>query len=82
MNAIAKHLGILTGNTGRPAATATRRNEIRPPFRLVAVVGLILALSAVLRAEDGVKVTDLMTKDLADIPGKEVAMITVDYAPG
>lgn len=33
-------------------------------------------------AEEPVKVTDLMTKDLAHIPGKEVTMITVDYAPG
>jgi hypothetical protein len=28
-----------------------------------------------------VKVTNLMTKDLVNIPGKEVAMITVDYPP-
>jgi quercetin dioxygenase-like cupin family protein len=28
------------------------------------------------------KVTPLMTKELADIPGKEAEMITVDYAPG
>jgi quercetin dioxygenase-like cupin family protein len=28
------------------------------------------------------KVTPLMTKDLADYPGKEVLMMTVDHAPG
>jgi quercetin dioxygenase-like cupin family protein len=28
------------------------------------------------------KVTTLMSKDLKDIPGKEVVMITVEYAPG
>ena len=28
------------------------------------------------------KVTTLMSKDLTDIPGKEVVMITVEYAPG
>jgi quercetin dioxygenase-like cupin family protein len=28
------------------------------------------------------KVTPLMSKDLTDIPGKEVSMITVEYAPG
>lgn len=28
------------------------------------------------------KVTPLMSKDLRDIPGKEVLMITVEYAPG
>ncbi len=27
-------------------------------------------------------VTALMSKDLANVPGKEVLMITVDYAPG
>ena len=32
-------------------------------------------------AEDRV-VTPLMLKDLADIPGKEVLMITVEYPPG
>ena len=32
-------------------------------------------------AEDAV-VTPLMLKDLADIPGKEVLMITVEYPPG
>lgn len=28
------------------------------------------------------QVTSLMTKDLTDIPGKEVLMITVEYPPG
>jgi len=28
------------------------------------------------------KVTELLSKDLKDIPGKEVLMITVEYAPG
>jgi quercetin dioxygenase-like cupin family protein len=28
------------------------------------------------------KVTPLMSKDLADIPGKELVMITVEYPPG
>ena len=28
------------------------------------------------------KVTSLMSKDLTEIPGKEVLMITVEYAPG
>jgi quercetin dioxygenase-like cupin family protein len=34
------------------------------------------------QADDLVKVTELMTKDLKNVPGKEVTMITVDYAPG
>src|SRR5262249_48045969 len=28
------------------------------------------------------KITTLMSKDLTDIPGREVSMITVEYAPG
>jgi quercetin dioxygenase-like cupin family protein len=39
-----------------------------------------IALQA--EAADQVKVTDLMTKDLVNFPGKELTMITVDYPPG
>lgn len=31
---------------------------------------------------EGVAVTPLMTKEMANIPGKEVLMMTVEYAPG
>lgn len=37
---------------------------------------------SVARAGEPGRVTDLMTQALADVPGKEVTMITVDYAPG
>ncbi|AFL52291.1 quercetin dioxygenase-like cupin family protein [Sinorhizobium fredii] len=33
-------------------------------------------------AEDGAKVTPLMTKDLPDYPGKEGLMLSVEYQPG
>jgi quercetin dioxygenase-like cupin family protein len=33
-------------------------------------------------AAEPVRVTELMTKALADVQGKEVAIITVEYAPG
>lgn len=33
-------------------------------------------------ATESAKVTELMTKALDDFPGKEVTMITVEYAPG
>jgi quercetin dioxygenase-like cupin family protein len=49
-----------------------------------AITVALLTLSSVsvsLAAEPG-KVTDLMTQALEGIPGKEVTMITVDYAPG
>lgn len=34
------------------------------------------------QAEDDAAVVPLASKDLADIPGKEMLMITVDYPPG
>ena len=34
------------------------------------------------RAAESAIVTPLMLKDLADVPGKEMLMITVDYPPG
>jgi quercetin dioxygenase-like cupin family protein len=46
---------------------------------LVAV--LLGAAAGRLTAQDA-KVTPLMTKELADIPGKEALMITVEYRPG
>ena len=33
-------------------------------------------------ADDAAKVSELMTKDLANVPGKEVTMIKVEYPPG
>jgi quercetin dioxygenase-like cupin family protein len=47
-------------------------------------MGAILFTTTALRAEaaDQVKVTDLMTNDLVNVPRKEVTMITVDYPPG
>jgi quercetin dioxygenase-like cupin family protein len=48
------------------------------------LVGAILFTTTALQAKaaDQVKVSDLMTKDLVNLPGKEVTMITVDYPPG
>ena len=50
-----------------------------PIAGLVAV--LFCAAAGRLTAQDA-KVTQLMTKELADIPGKEALMITVVYPPG
>jgi quercetin dioxygenase-like cupin family protein len=46
---------------------------------LVAV--LLCAAGGRLSAQEA-KVTPLMTKELADMPGKEALMITVEYPPG
>ena len=43
-------------------------------FMLCLMTGTAMAQEA--------KVTPLMSKDLAEYPGKEVLMITVDHAPG
>ena len=42
---------------------------------------LSCAIVSASAAEPG-RVTELMTKALANVPGKEVTMITVDYPPG
>jgi quercetin dioxygenase-like cupin family protein len=48
--------------------------------KLVAVA-LLCLVSGTAMAEEA-KVTPLMSKDLADYPGKEALMITVEHAPG
>lgn len=56
--------------------------------RVISIVAvLLLTISSLAFAKEKTskplpKVTDLMTKVLADVPGKEVSMITVDYPPG
>jgi quercetin dioxygenase-like cupin family protein len=42
---------------------------------------LLCLMSTTLMAQEP-KVTPVMSKDLADIPGKEVLMIEVEYGPG
>ncbi len=42
----------------------------------------LLAQPALAAGPEGVRVTPVMAQDLADMPGKEGLMITVDYAPG
>jgi len=47
----------------------------------LAAVALLCLVSGTAMAEEA-KVTPLMSKDLADFPGKEALMITVEHAPG
>ena len=47
----------------------------------LAAVALLCLVSGTAVAEEA-KVTPLMSKDLADYPGKEALMITVEHAPG
>jgi quercetin dioxygenase-like cupin family protein len=43
---------------------------------------LSLSVASTSFAEEGAKVTPLASKDLVGAPGKEIAMITVEYMPG
>ena len=45
------------------------------------VLAVACLMSGTLLAQEA-KVTDLMSKDLMNLPGKEGLMITVDYPPG
>lgn len=45
------------------------------------LLALLCVLAGGLMAQDA-KVTPLMSKDLTELPGKEVVMITVEYVPG
>ena len=46
-----------------------------------AILVLVCIMSGTLLAQEA-KVTDLMSKDLPNLPGKEGLMIIVDYPPG
>jgi quercetin dioxygenase-like cupin family protein len=52
-----------------------------PNIRTAALVALLLCAAGRLIAQEAV-VMPLMTKELADIPGKEALMIMVEYPPG
>jgi quercetin dioxygenase-like cupin family protein len=47
----------------------------------VCLGSMLCVVSAPLRAQEP-KVTPVVTKELTDIPGKEVLILTVEYAPG
>ena len=56
-----------------------RTLEISMPAILASI--LLCLVSVPLIAQEP-KVTPVMTKELADIPGKEILVLTVEYAPG
>ncbi|WP_050028885.1 cupin domain-containing protein [Verrucomicrobium sp. BvORR034] len=64
----------------------TKSSSQNPPTGRKIFPSLIISLllSAVIGASaaEPVQVTELLTKALANVPGKEVTMITVHYAPG
>ena len=50
--------------------------------RFLFVGALVLSFTASVAAEEPAKVTTLISRDLADFPGKEGTMLIVEYAPG
>jgi quercetin dioxygenase-like cupin family protein len=53
-----------------------------PNIRKAALVAFLLSASAGRLIAQEAVVKPLMTKELADMPGKEALMITVEYPPG
>jgi quercetin dioxygenase-like cupin family protein len=70
----------------RPLFRRIKRNGIAMSTLCILGTGLVLAFGSqpiqCARAAESAVVTPLMEKELADIPGKEMLMITVDYPPG
>ena len=79
MKTIKIHHHLKTCLTSRPARI--RRRAWLFALTAFGAVGFLWPVLPA-TAEESVKVTDLLSKDLACAPGKEVTMITVDYAPG
>jgi len=53
-----------------------------PNIPMAGLVAVLLWVAAGRLTAQDAKATQLMTKELADIPGKEVLMLTVVYPPG
>ena len=45
-------------------------------------VMIAVCLGALTLAAQNAKITPMLTKELAEMPGKEASMVTVEYAPG
>jgi len=54
----------------------------RSTMKHIKLMTVLLFLSTGTVMAQEAKVTSLMSKDLTEIPGREVLMITVEYAPG
>ena len=55
---------------------------MRPHISMSGLVAVVLCAAGGRLTAQQAEVTPLMTKELADIPGKEALMITVVYPPG
>src|SRR5215813_6448446 len=66
--------GVAPGGLGR------RTKEVTMTTKLVALVLLCLMTGTAMAQQP--EVTSLMSKDLAENPGREILVITVEHAPG
>jgi quercetin dioxygenase-like cupin family protein len=66
-------------NLQSSTAAPNIRRQFSTPFKIFLLLSCIVASAS---AAEPVKVTELMTKALANVPGKETTMLIVDYAPG
>ena len=70
-------------NTKTKLQSSTKSPAIRWGKTAILTIGLLLSCAVTsVRAADGAKVTELMTKALDEFPGKEISMIKVEYPPG
>jgi len=74
---------LLVSRVNQDRRTEWRRFQTKGEFMTFTKLILALAclMSSMLVAQEA-KVTELMSKDLTNIPGKEGLMIIVDYPPG
>src|SRR5689334_5772199 len=66
-------------NLQNPITVRSARRRISSTLKLLLLISSVIGSVS---AAEPVEVTELMTKALADVPGKEVTMLTVHYAPG
>src|ERR671919_2327226 len=66
--------GVAPGGLGRRTKEATMTTKLVPLVLLCLMTGTAMAQEA--------QVTELMSKDLTENPGREVLMITVEHATG
>jgi quercetin dioxygenase-like cupin family protein len=62
------------------AFNTDRRQAVHLPR--AATAAILLCLLGRTMSAQGARVTPLMTRELADLPGKQALMITVEYGPG
>src|SRR5262249_33637910 len=65
----------------KPDPASTNRNKEAIMTTKLVALALLCVMTGTAMAQEP-KVTPLMSKDLADYPGKEAVMITVEHVPG